>query len=63
MVAFSLGAHNDPIIFAKGNPFPGRRDCGKEIGVIFKGYPECGVNERGIWRCDGVVSCVGKHGL
>jgi len=64
-VAFSLGAHNDPIIFAKSTPFPGRRDGWKEIGVIFKRYPgpECEVNEWYIWRCDGVVRCVRKHGV
>jgi len=63
MVAFSLGAHTDPISFAKGTPFPGTRDGLKEIGVIFKRYRECGVNEWSIWQCNGVVSCVRKHGV
>jgi len=48
MVAFSLGAYTDPIIFAKSTPFLGMRDWWKEIGVILKRYPECGVNEWGI---------------
>jgi len=63
MMAFSLGAYNDPIIFATGTPFPGRRDGWKVIGVIFKKYHECGVNEWCIWRCDGVVSCVREDGV
>jgi len=65
MVALSLGACTDPISFAKGTPFPlaGIRDGWKEIGVIFKRYRECGVNEWYIWRSDGVVSCVRKHGV
>jgi len=62
-VAFSLGAHNDQIIFAKSTRFPGRRDGWKEIGVMFKRYPECGVNKWCIWRCDGIVRCVRKHGV
>jgi len=52
-----------PSLFAKSTPFPGRRDGWKEIGVIFKRYPESGVNEWCIWRCDCVVSCVRKHGV
>jgi len=47
MVAFALGAHtdSDPISFAKGTPFPGISDGWQEIGVIFKRYRECAVNE------------------
>ena len=35
-MAFSLGAHTDPIIVAKGTPFLGMRDGWKEIGLYSK---------------------------
>jgi len=39
------------------------RDGSKEIGVIFKRYPSCEVNKYVICTCDGVVSCIRKHGM
>jgi len=41
----------------------GIRDGWRKIEAIFKRYRECGVNEGCIRRCDGVVSCVRKHGV
>jgi len=38
-VAFSLGAHTNPIIVAKCTPFPGMRDGWKEIGGNIQEVP------------------------